>query len=147
MEIVQLESIQLKGISVRTRNSNEMDPLTAKIGSLWERFYNENAKHLNSNSSVYGVYYSYESDATGEFNVLAGSTFENVGSELSKVSTEKGKYMVFSKEGEMPGAVIEAWQEIWSFFSKSECSYNREYLTDFEKYIGTNKVEVYIGIK
>lgn len=39
MKIVEIEQEQtVYGITIRTKNSNEMNPETAKIGELWESF-------------------------------------------------------------------------------------------------------------
>ena len=147
MEIKQIESFTLKGLSTRTTNASELEPSTAKIGALWESFFTELAPNLSTNSNPYGVYYSYESGAEGEFNVLAGAEFKEMDSPLAEVTIESGKYLLFTREGEMPTAVIGAWKEIWEYFTGTDCEYTRLCKTDFEKYIGPNKVEVYIGIE
>ncbi|WP_277620696.1 hypothetical protein [Campylobacter blaseri] len=40
--------------------------------------------------------------------------------------------------------MIELWYEIWKFFDKSDVK--RAYNTDFEKYIGKDKIEIYISL-
>ncbi len=144
MQKIKLESFIISGIKTRTNNKNEMKPESSKIASLWQDFYqNEIPKKLNSNES-YGVYYNYESDVNGDFDVLAGCKSEN--SEYENISIKEGDYLIFKKSGIMPQAVIDAWMEIWNYFN-SNPKERRAYKTDFEKYISQNEVEVYIGIE
>jgi len=100
-----------------------MNPATAKIGALHHRF-NENIDvDYQSGARTYGVYYDYESDASGEFSVLSGTdkvTSSNV--KLEKVTLASGKYLVFEGKGEMPQAVIDTWIEIWAYFSEESAS-------------------------
>lgn len=62
MTVVKLSKRNVFGISVRTKNANEMDVSTAKIGPLWGKFYQTVAPALSQGSTVYGVYYNYESE-------------------------------------------------------------------------------------
>lgn len=148
MEIKTFTEKKVTGFKVRTKNSNEMNLETAQIGNLWEKFFTEIAKNLNPESKVYGVYTNYESDANGEFDVFAASdkferdTIEN----LETITIVEGKYLVFTKTGEMPKVVIEAWQDIWEYFADTDCKHVRKYQTDFEFYKNEKEVEVYIGI-
>ena len=97
------------------------------------------------------IYYDYESDANGEFNVLAG--YETSNDKLESVKIEKGKYLVFNKRFEETdidtriGAIIETWGEIWNYFLDENSQYTRAYKTDFEYYKGLNEIEIYISIK
>ncbi|WP_417335486.1 GyrI-like domain-containing protein [Halobacteriovorax marinus] len=139
------ESKIVYGLTIRTKNENEMNQETAKIGNLWGSFYSEVAPLLNKEELVYGVYSSYESDHSGEFNVTAAS--EKKVDETEAVEIEAGRYLVFTAQGEMPQAVIQAWTDIWNYFSDENSDFKRLYKTDFELYDGTNAVKVYIGIK
>ncbi|MCC6138128.1 MAG: GyrI-like domain-containing protein, partial [Bdellovibrionaceae bacterium] len=119
-----------------------------KIGNLWNNFYINVSKNLQSNSVVYGVYYNYESDMNGEFDVLAGSDLvdSSPGQKLDDVTLKEGRYLVFSQEGEMPQAVIDGWVQVWQYFSSKECIHKRSYATDFEIYKNKNQVDIYIGV-
>ncbi|MBS9782496.1 MAG: effector binding domain-containing protein [Arcobacter sp.] len=144
MQKIKLESFTISGIKTRTNNKNEMNPNTSKIATLWQEFYqDEVAKKLNS-SEIYGVYYNYESDVNGDFDVMAGCKGAN--NEYENISIEEGKYLVFKKSGTMPQAVIDVWSEIWEYFS-SKSKEIRTYKYDFEKYASANEVEIYIGIE
>src|SRR5471032_151655 len=78
MEIKQVyvDGFSVSGLRVRTRNIAEQDAATAKIGPMWGQFYSEGLTGRiaaqQPESPIYGVYSSYESDATGEFDVTAG---------------------------------------------------------------------------
>jgi predicted transcriptional regulator YdeE len=149
MKVVRFDEKKIVGIKIRTKNSNEMNPETAKIGKLWDSFIPSVTPHMSQNSQVYGVYYNYESDMNGEFDVLAGANDLVVEPQLKldDISIAGGNYLVFSSKGSMPQAVIEAWVLVWNYFSSNDCNHTRTYKTDFEHYKTQNEVDVYIGIQ
>lgn len=108
MKIVPVDEKTVLGISVRTKNADEMQPQTAKIGELWQQFYQDIAPKLQNGATIYGLYSNYESDASGEFTVMACSdkVNESVSNDLEQSSIKKGNYLVFEGAGEMPQAVI-----------------------------------------
>lgn len=66
------EAIACKGISARTTNNAEISHDTAKLGRLWQKFYQNHVSHLSDNEDIYGVYHNYESeDLVGAFDVVA----------------------------------------------------------------------------
>ena len=98
----QVKRKVISGISVRTTNEKEMSPESAKIATLWQKFYevrlNQEIPNQISDTPVYGVYSSYESDVTGEYTLTAGLEVED-GAEISqdfpRVEIAEGKYYVF----------------------------------------------------
>ena len=66
-----------KESKVRTKNKDEMNPQTAKIGKMWGEYFSTIAPTLPQDTHAYGVYTNYESDAFGAFDVIAGSEVEN----------------------------------------------------------------------
>ena len=150
MRIEEIEEKIIYGISTRTKNSNEMNPKTAKIGAIWQKFDNTVKVNYKDGERVYGVYYHYESDANGEFDVLAG--YETSNEKLDTVKIQKGKYLVFNKTFEETDdntriqAIIETWGTIWEYFSDENSQYKRIYNTDFEYYKGQNEIYIYISI-
>ncbi|WP_413701085.1 GyrI-like domain-containing protein [Psychromonas sp. KJ10-10] len=155
MKVVSIEEKQIVGISVRTTNANEMNPETAKIGKAWQKFDREISVNYQAGERVYGVYYDYESDANGEFNVLAGTekatdSVDKVA--VDKVTIQKGKYLVFEGKATSPDdnarvqAVINTWGEIWAYFSNEESVYKRAFTTDFEHYKDQTDIDIYISI-
>ncbi|MCT4640980.1 MAG: GyrI-like domain-containing protein [Bacteriovoracaceae bacterium] len=133
------------GITVRTKNANEINPKTAQIGKLWESFYKDIFVNLSAGTSIIGVYSNYESDQNGAFDVSACSDQKING--LNKITLKSGNYLVFTGKGEMPNAVINTWKEIWDYFSNDNCIEKRIFQTDYELYKGPSEVEIYIGIK
>ena len=151
MRVEEVEEKSIYGISTRTRNSNEMNPETAKIGAIWQKFDSIVEVNYKDGERVYGVYYDFESDANGEFNVLAGHETPN--DKLDTIKIEKGKYLVFNKTFEETDdntriqAIIETWGKIWEYFSNESSQYKRAYKTDFEYYKNQNEIEIYISIQ
>jgi predicted transcriptional regulator YdeE len=140
MNKVTIASFSISGSSIRTNNSLEASP-AGKIPALWGQFYTSQTVPAKQ---VYGVYSDYESDASGEFTVTAG-TKEN-GLSNSNVAIKSGTYLAFAANGPMPVAIIDAWKAVWEHFSHVQ-SYARSYKTDFEEYSGQESAMIYIGIK
>lgn len=135
-----IEGFDVSGFSVRTNNQDELHADTAKLPTLWQKFYQEVPTALIR----YGVYSLYESDVNGAYTMTAGikhSELEN----LQGVFVVSQDYLVFKNQGPMPKAVIDCWQSVWSYFSKPS-PYKRSYITDFERYQGTECIEIYIGV-
>jgi len=147
MKTVNMEKVQVSGISIRTNNKNEMDMSTSKISGLWNNFFDSVLEEIEDKKDkpfTYGVYSHYESDYTGDFTVTAGI---DVNTEASKsITLEGGKYLVFENTGAMPSVVIDTWGEIWKYFD-SNPEVKRSYNTDYEKYISQDTIEIYIGIE
>lgn len=151
MKIVEIETRVVWGLSVRTRNADEMQAATARIGPLWADFAAQIAPHLAKGARVYGVYHRYESDEKGAFDVLAGSdtlppaALESIS--LCGVSITPGLYLVFDAPGAMPQAVVDAWARIWRYFADPLCPHQRAYTTDFECHAPDGLVEIFIGVQ
>ena len=150
MDIVEIEEKAIFGISTRTTNANEMNAETAKIGKAWQKFDNEVEVDYQGGERVYGVYYNYESDANGEFDVLAG--YEKQNNFLDKVIIQKGKYLVFNGKAKTPDdneriqAVIQTWGKIWKYFNNESSEYKRAYKTDFEYYNNQTDIDIYVSV-
>lgn len=129
--VVELAEFYIAGRTVRTNNQAEMNPASAKIAGLWQRFE-------PTQEPVYGVYSNYQSDATGDFDVTAGVRAE------AGLKIQAGKYLVFKARGPMPATVIEAWAGIWAYFAQSDTK--RCFQTDFESY-QPDGVDIYIGCR
>ncbi|MEN2752227.1 GyrI-like domain-containing protein [Psychrobacter sp. FBL11] len=170
------DAIVCKGISTRTTNNAEISHDTAKLGRLWQKFYQNHVSHLAEGEDIYGVYQNYESeDLVGAFDVVASWKVENAqaagegsdeernvlsaenilsaahASDVVTVTIPAGKYLVFSEEGRMPNTVMNAWEKAWEYFHNPDCAHTRTYKVDFEHYIGGNleygQVDLYIGIE
>jgi len=148
MKVSYVKKLMLLGISTRTNNVNEKDKETHKIAPLWEKYDEENiySKTLNkaNNTSFYGLYSNYESDVNGDYDATVA--VEVTKSKNNAMVIENKKYLVFTKQGELPEICSELWEEIWDYFANNS-EYERAYTIDFEKYSKENLIDIYISIK
>jgi predicted transcriptional regulator YdeE len=140
MNQTSIESFSISGLNIRTNNALEASS-AGKIPALWGQFYSSQTMPVGL---VYGVYSDYESDASGDFTVTAGTKCAELAK--SNISIKAGTYLVFPASGPMPAAIIDAWKAVWEHFSYPQ-SYERSYETDFEEYSGQDSARIYIGIK
>lgn len=148
MELKLVSEKLISGLSTRTDNATEMAPGKGKIAGLWQTFDRTIAVDYQGGERVYGVYYRYESDHNGQFTVLAGFDGNSTpaGVEVEQVLIPQGKYLVFTHKGEMPQIAIDAWTEIWNYFSDPKVAHQRLFSTDFEYYPGPNEIAVHIAV-
>ena len=92
---------------------------------------------------MYGVNSDYESDASGNYKVTVGV---EVTKPKNAIVIEDKKYLVFTKQGELPMVVVELWEEIWDYFEKNS-EYERAFEVDFEKYAKEDEIEIFVSIK
>ena len=141
------QAVAIAGITVRTTNAAEFNLATAKIAGLWGQFFSEDffnqLPDKLATSPVYGVYSGYESDYMGAFDVTAGVATTQTESPLA---LQAGECLVFSAAGPMPQTVLQTWDVVWQYF-QSNPGVKRSYATDYEAYLGTDKVEIHIGIQ
>ncbi|WP_395607348.1 GyrI-like domain-containing protein [Pseudomonas sp. B22129] len=146
----KVAAIRVSGLKVRTRNADEMQVSSAKIGPMWQRFFGEGVYEKipgkQPESPVYGVYSGYESDAHGLFDVTAGVSTHAPAQGFESLVIEPGRYLVFEAQGPMPDAIIQAWQRVWAYFEQPDVE-ARAFVTDFELYQADNQAQVYIGIR
>ncbi|MFZ8200298.1 GyrI-like domain-containing protein [Alteromonas portus] len=131
-----------------TNNHAEFSP-KGKIPALWQRFDSSIPVDYRGGERVYGVYLNYESDHTGDFSVLAGFDGDTVPEHLKieNITIPAGKYLVFSRKGEMPQIAIDVWSDIWRYFTQADTEYERAFTVDFEHYVNANHIDVYMAIK
>ncbi|MBC3767115.1 effector binding domain-containing protein [Neptunicella marina] len=149
MELKHINGFSVTGIKVRTTNAAEMDTSTAKIAGLWQHFYQDVMPQLPPGSKIYGVYCHYQSDYRGEYDIFAAADTLSADllEESESTNIQSGQYLVFSKTGEMPQAVISLWGEVWEYFNQPDCPHHRAYTSDFEFYKSANEVEIAIAVK
>jgi len=140
-------AFQVSGLTARTTNHEENDPATARLGTLWDRFFGEetyrSTPHRTHDARIFGVYSGYESDASGAFDVTVGVAVSDAAGGAATV--EAGDYLIFTGQGEMPQMVIDTWQRIWQYFD-AHPTITRRYRSDFEAYDGPDKVAIHIGV-
>jgi predicted transcriptional regulator YdeE len=132
------------GIQIRTSNAKAMET----IGPLWGRFFDESLADTipgRVNDCIYGVYDEYESDHTGEYNLLVGCKTKSTETPpgMKRVKIAGGKYAVVTARGEMPEALINAWVSIWG------SGLPRAFTQDFELLDPSkaNQEEIWIALK
>eukprot|EP01041_Mallomonas_annulata_P026297 gene26297-47569_t len=148
-------AFHVTGLTVRTRNRDEIDPATARIGGLWDRFFSQswerNLPGRGEDGRIFGVYSGYESNEHGAFDVTAGvavaepELVQKTVPDAHRIDIEAGDYLVFSGEGDMPQMVIDTWVRIWHYFAENP-QVQRRFGTDFEAYEGPDKVAIHVGV-
>ncbi|CAA6803424.1 MAG: FIG00471296: hypothetical protein [uncultured Sulfurovum sp.] len=141
---IDVTSKTIYGLKTRTKNADEMNVDTQKIAPLWGKFYEEVVPKLQEGTQFYGLYSGYESDASGMFDVLVGSEQESEG--LDSITLQEGRYLRFPAHGQMPQAIIDAWNQVWAYFEDPSIDERRAYETDFEHYISEDEAHIYIGV-
>lgn len=146
----QISQVRVSGLRIRTRNADEMSPASAKIGPMWQRFFGEGLYDTipgkQPGSPVYGVYSGYESDAGGLFDVTAGVATAEAAEGFDSLVIQAGRYLVFEARGQMPDAIIRAWQQVWAYFEQPGVQ-TRAFVTDFEAYQADDLALIHIGIR
>ena len=160
-EMVELNVLNLVGITTRTNNKNELDPEKAKISSMAKKYWGQNIagkfKHRKNPGITYAIYTEYETDEHGDYTYFIGEQVEHFDEkndpDLLQLTIPEGKFQKFTTQsGKMPGIVISAWQEIWGM-RRNELGGERAYHADFEVYDhravdpNSSVVDIYIGIK
>jgi len=147
MHLTSRKEKVIHGISIRTNNADEMVASKAKIGQLHQQFDQQVTVDYAAGERVYAIYYDYESDAAGDYSVMAGFDGLQEDESLQALTVQAGNYLVFSAKGEIPQIVIETWGKIWDYFSSEDCVHKRVYSTDFEYYKSQDEVEICIAVE
>jgi predicted transcriptional regulator YdeE len=168
-EIINFPQTKLVGITTRTNNVSEMNPLTAKISSTIQSYMmNKLSSQIQGRarpSVNYCIYTDYESEKItdsnkyeyhGDYTYFIGEeveSFDNVPDDFTKITIPEQKYIKFTtSHGPMPAIVISAWMEIWNMTAK-ESGATRSFTTDFEVYderaqnLLNAEVDIYIAVK
>ena len=150
--IVTQDEKKIIGVEARTSNREESNLQTGKIPALWQKFFQIEAiiPNRKTTNTILGTYTSYESDYKGEYSLIVSSevsSLDEVPEEMVGATIPSARYLVFTAEGEVPAALIRAWEYIWKYFSDNP-PYERAYTTDFELHDKRNqsKVDLYIAI-
>lgn len=126
------------GLATRTTNEAEADPVRARLGRLWNRVMEQDIAsrlpHQAVSDALYAVLTDYESDHRGEYTQIVGMAVTDLAAlphGLVGVAIPAGRYLVFTARGPMPETLIQAWRDIWAYFSgAAPCA--RAYTTDYE---------------
>lgn len=146
-EKIKYPGFQVVGIDTFTKNVDEMNPATAKIAALWQRFYDKQSDH----DEVVAVYTDYVDDMNDQYHLVIGTKITSVDfvdHGNCCVMVPEQNYLKFTATGELPHIVISLWQEIWSYFEENN-SVKRAYTADFEYYqkAKPNEVNILIAVQ
>lgn len=140
-EQIQKPEMKLMGISVRTNNAIELDPLQGKILPCIQKYFHSNLVEKmpgrKNPGTTFCAYTDYESDHTGDYTYFIGEEVEsldNVSEGFDVLIIPAQTYVKFTTgPGPMPGVIRDAWFAIWDM-PEEELGGARAYLTDFEIY-------------
>jgi len=148
--VVHAGPLRWAGLGARTSNAAEMDPSTARIAGLWQRFLAEAHGKALPARLPYGVYSDYESDVNGPYTLTVGVRVgedEPVDGALAQVRAPAATYLVFEGRGEMPALVFRLWQEVWDHFAADRTDYRRAYGVDFEEHRAPDEVAIHVSVR
>ncbi|MCO6019016.1 hypothetical protein CKN86_00420 [Carnobacterium divergens] len=120
----------IHGLKIRTTNQ-QLHPIL----DLWSRVPNMELK-----GAIYAVYFNYESDFTGGYDLLVGNEtakFEET------ILLNDGNYLEIPVKTASPSGVGEAWQKIWR---DAKINQVRTYQTDFEYYAEDGSIKIFLSI-
>jgi predicted transcriptional regulator YdeE len=151
-QVVQVAEILVMGMEVRTTQQQELNPQTAKIPQLWNRFLTEqiwqDIPEAIEPVVFYGVYTDCALQPLGTYSLIvarAVSSIDNPPENMVGVVIPAGQYLRFSVLGRSPQALQQTWRQIWQYFS-AQTRYHRAFTTDFERY-DDQQVSLYVGLK
>ncbi len=147
--VVELPAFTILGISARTSNANEMSGNSGLIGPLWHRFITEAAATIPTidPATVYSVYTNYETDETGEYDVVIGKSADpqDAASGLTRLSIPAQRYLTFNVNGGTPEDIRDAWMSVYTYFA-SHLQAKRAFTADFERY-GADRPKLFIAVR
>ena len=159
-EITQLAEIKLVGITARTSNVDEMNPLTGKIPAMVQKYFQGGLAGKivakKNPGTTFCVYTNYESDFMGAYTYFIGeevTSLEGMPEGFETLTIPAQHYAKFTNNpGPMPLVCINMWQNIWAM-KPLDLGGERAYIADFEVYDARSVdqhntvLDIYIGIK
>lgn len=149
---MNIEKIELIGLALPSKTTNENGQSSIDCGNLWQEFENERYLERISDrlsDEIFAVYHEYEGDQTKPFSYFIGCKVQP-GTKVPKGMTafiiENGNYQKKTAKGEIPYCITEAWTTIWN------SGVERAYRTDFEVYDARSKdwangeVDIYVSV-
>ena len=137
MEVTERNELTVVGIAVRTSNADEIDPARAKLPVLWQRAGAPGAfAHVPGrvDENLYAVLTDYESDHHGAYTQIVGigvRTVPRLPEAMVAVRVPAGKALRVEARGQMPQAIVDAWQQVWKH-TESGGTPPRAFTTDLE---------------
>jgi predicted transcriptional regulator YdeE len=125
------------GHLVRTSNADESDPDAARIPGQWGRVLGDAdlmALPGRIGDEVFAVLFDYDSDERGPYSQLVGvrAAPDTADARWDSVDVPDIPRRRYEVAGEMPLALISAWQQIWS--DSADGSLRRSFTVDVEEH-------------
>ncbi len=137
MIIVDRPETLVVGYAVRTTNAAEADQARAQLPGLWGRAGAPGAfAHVPGriDENLYAVLTDYESDHNGAYTQIVGvavRTAARLPEGMVAVRVPGVPALLFEARGPMPGALLDAWQQVWKH-TESGATPARAFTTDLE---------------
>ncbi|MFC4112038.1 GyrI-like domain-containing protein [Nonomuraea zeae] len=137
MDVTDRAELIVVGFAVRTTNADEMDPARARLPALWQRVGVPGAfAHVPGrvDENLYAVLTDYESDHNGAYTQIVGTgvrTVPRIPEGMVAVRVPAGQALRLAVRGQMPQALVEAWQQVWKH-TESGGTPSRAFTTDLE---------------
>lgn len=145
-EIVKQKEILVAGCKARTNNARP--DMGEVIGAVWRKFYEggiyQKLREV-TNTTTYGVYDNYESDASGDYDFSACAPVQNPTQDacIQVTRLPAGSYAKFDAGTKLED-VGRCWMEIW------QTELKRVYDCDYEVYEKRGEelhISIYIHIE
>lgn len=138
---IELPEIKLIGLTARTSDAHEADPLKGKIFPIVQTYFHQTLfdkiPNRKTPGTTYCAYTEYENEGRTGYTYFIGeevSEFERLPEQFSKLVISPQTYIKFTNgPGAMPNVRAEVWQTV-SQMSPTELGGTRRYTTDFEIY-------------
>ncbi|MGD1946187.1 MAG: GyrI-like domain-containing protein [Croceivirga sp.] len=135
-EVVEekVDDFMIIGVSVETTNQDGQ--AAQDMSGLWQKFFTEGVSNRIANKTsedVFVLYTDYEKDYKGRYTAIIGHkvhSVDEVPEGLMGWTFQGGNYLKLTAKGEVPGSVVNVWNEVWS---KDE-ALHRRYTVDYEVY-------------
>ncbi|MER7130651.1 GyrI-like domain-containing protein [Streptosporangium saharense] len=137
MIVVDRSELLVVGHAVRTSNAEELEQGRGRLGALWARASVPGAfAHVPGriDENLYAVLTDYESDHHGSYTQIVGVAVRSAAAlpeGMVAVRVPGVQTLKVEARGPMPGALIEAWQQVWKH-TESGGSPARAFTTDLE---------------
>jgi predicted transcriptional regulator YdeE len=152
MKTIEMEDIQLIGLSLKTKTTNLNGRSSIDCGKLWTEFNEVNSINLISgrtSDEILAVYYQYEGENKETFAYFIGCKVKGgteIPNGMQRLILPRGNYQKLAVKGTMPSCLHDAWKQIWDGATP------RTYQMDFEVYDERSKdwnaaeVDIYLSV-
>lgn len=153
MNQTEFQEVQLIGLSLKEKTTNENNQAITDCGNLWQEFMKEGVAARipgKLNEELLAAYHDYDGDYTQPYAFFIGckvSPGTVVPEGLNSLVIPAGKYQKITAKGKFPDCVANAWREIW------KTDLPRAYTVDFEVYDersadwNNSEVDIFLSVK